>query len=333
MKKKLKKIITTLKKHLSQLCKTVSFIRKKTNNSRIFILLDIVWCFVAYSASYNEYRIFEFYSINHLKRKTYLTKLKKSSITNILNNPKYMDILKNKRKFYLKFNDYLKRNVYDIKEMSFKESELFIKENPEIICTSYDFGSKYEKLNVENYRSSAFMLEHMKNNKLNIMEAILVEHKAMKDINPYSMNYISIVTLFNNDNIHIVFASAKFGTKSEYIYDIENSNPIMGKIDIKSGLMYPTCKDESGKSYSEHPVSKIKFDGYKIPKFNDALKLAKSLAKSIPEIKQVEWKMIITKNGPVVIEGGEWNDYYFAQIPENNKSRIGLIPYYLKKLK
>ena len=69
------------------------------------------------------------------------------------------------------------------------------------------------------------------------------------------------------------------------------------------------------------------------PKFNDALKLAKSLAKSIPEIKQVEWKMIITKNGPVVIEGGEWNDYYFAQIPENNKSRIGLIPYYLKKLK
>ncbi|NLC47785.1 MAG: hypothetical protein GX758_00290 [Tenericutes bacterium] len=322
-----------LKKDLFHLYKTTSFIKKKTKTSFIVILIDILWCYIFYSANYNEYRIFEFYKISHKNRKTYLTKRKYYSIIRNLNNSEDINILKNQSIFYEKFNKYLKREIYDISKMSFKESELFLKNNPEIICTSYDSNSKYEKLNVKDYRSPAFMIEYMKQNKLFIMQKPILEHKMMVDINKYSMNYISIVTLYYNDDVNIIFSSIKFGSKDEYIYNIDESNPIMGKIDEENSCIYTICKDEKGMSYKEHPITKIKFDKYKVPRFNEALNLVKSLAKQIQDVKLIEWRIMISKTGPILMEAVQWEDYYFSQLSVNNKNKEGLLPLFNKILK
>ena len=70
----------------------------------------------------------------------------------------------------------------------------------------------------------------------------------------------------------------------------------------------------------------------KIPLFDDAIELVKKAALVIPEIRQIGWDVCISENGPAIIEGNDWSDYMFWQLPEQTPDKIGLMPYYRKLL-
>lgn len=331
MKEKINKLLKYIKKQLKQINKTINYVHSKNNRFRICIFFDILWCYIYYSISYNEYRIFEFYNLKYENRKTFLSKIGYDVLKKRTNNHKYMSTINNQKKFINEYKELLKRNILDYKDLSFKEFEVFILNNPEILCLSYD-KSKFERLNVNNFRSSAYMLEYMKNNKLNIFESSQSEINAISKLNPFSINYISIVTLLTKDDVDVVFASLTLGINKEYIKNALDENTISGKIDLKTSSLVDIFRDKAGNLYKEHPVSKIKFAGYKIPKFEESIKIAKRFAKVNTNIRQLEWRIVITKNGPIVICAFPWDDFYIAQLPENTVKRKGLIPYYNRNL-
>ena len=81
------------KRMLKYLGKTINYVQKKTLYPYTIIFFDIVWCFLRYGTTYNDYRIFEFYNIGGDLRKTYMSrrkynkykkKLVDESITNVI---------------------------------------------------------------------------------------------------------------------------------------------------------------------------------------------------------------------------------------------------------
>ena len=87
-------------------------------------------------------------------------------------------------------------------------------------------------------------------------------------------------------------------------------------IDEKTGIIKFPAMDKKKNIYYEHPMTKTKIVGFKIPKYKEAIKLVKIAAKVIPEIRYVGWDIAITKDGPVIMEGNEYPSY-------------GLVQYYL----
>lgn len=63
-----------------------------------------------------------------------------------------------------------------------------------------------------------------------------------------------------------------------------------------------------------HPDTGIMFDGFQIPYWEDAKKLAVATAEKLPELTYIKWDIAITESGPAVIEGnGAPGTYGFWQ--------------------
>ena len=315
--------------------KTIKEVHDKTNKSKISLFFDIMWCLIRYGAGHNDYRVFAFYNLNSKERDTYLTRFRNKKIIDILNDSKYSDYFDNKATFNKKFKDYLNRDAYDIKDLDLKGFEDAVKKHPVLFCKPYngDSGKGIEKLDIKDFKSAAFMKKYIEEKNIGVLEELVIQDKRMAKVNPNAVNCMRLVTVLNGETVDLLYGVVKFGTTTDYVDNMGRGGSVSGPIDIKTGKVLYDLKDMHGKVFSEHPTSHIKFIGFQIPMFKEAVKLVKEAAKVIPEVRQVGWDVAITEKGPAIIEGNNWTDYMFSQLPEHTKNKVGLMPYYRNILK
>ncbi len=329
MKKWFKKTWNYLKKHTKGLHKTISYVCRKTDHFRIYVFFDIIRCYIKYGANYNEYRIFEFYLINKKLEDTYLTKVRHDNFTPYLYNKNKLELLKDRREFYKKFDKYLKRNTCYSKNLSFKQMEELVNASKCVVCKSDTLKEeKTEILNLKDFRSPAFLLEEATKNKLYILEETVKQNELIEEINPNNINILSIVTLKDKNNVDVISATIKFGTSETFEYDYKKSDYITGFIDIDTGMVKHKYRSRNGRIFSNHPITGEKIINLEIPNFKKAIDTAKKCAKAVDDILEIEWNFMIAKSQVLLISANLWEDYTFSQIPEFLDKKVGLMPYH-----
>ena len=93
------------------------------------------------------------------------------------------------------------------------------------------------------------------------------------------------------------------------------------------GIVYVEALDRADNIYYEHPISKEKIVGFKVPEFEKAVELVKKAAKIVPEVAYVGWDVAVSKSGPVIVEGNCFPGVYQAK-PSLLEKREGLVPKY-----
>lgn len=73
-------------------------------------------------------------------------------------------------------------------------------------------------------------------------------------------------------------------------------------VEPKTGLLKEVGYDKSGRTYLEHPTSKIRFAEYRIPKWEEVLKLATRIQKTFHYYKILGLDVTLSKDGPVLYE-------------------------------
>lgn len=335
MKKDLKKFFDYLKKHINGINRSIKLIKKKSSKSGVVLFFDMWWCYIRYGVTYDEYRIFEFYSLPGFKRDTYMSECRHQNLEKHLCDRNHLTILNSREKFYIKFKDCLNREFYNIKEMSFKEFEELALKKKELVCRGNSLKGEGSTLvlNVKNFRSPAFLLDKAKKSNLNIVEATIKQNKLFDTINPYNMNTVSVVTLLCGKRVDIVSSYVKFGINDEYKYDINSVKHITGIVDVKTGIIKHKLVCGENETYSEHPVSKVKLVGLEIPLFEEIKEVATKCALEFDEALEVEWNFVISNNKVFLINANLWDDYVFAQLPMFSKNKVGLMPYYRDNVK
>ncbi len=335
MKNELNKFLNYLKKNIKGINRSINLIKKKCNKSSIVLFFDMWWSYVRYGVDYDEYRIFEFYLLPGFKRDTYMSKCRHQNLENYLCDVKHLVILNNRIKFYIKFNDCLNREYYNIKELSFKEFEELALKKKELTCRSNNLKGESNTLvlNVKDFRSPAFLLDKAKKNNLNIVEPSIKQNKLFDSINPYNMNTVSIVTLLCGNKVDIVSSYVKFGIEKEYKYDVNSVKHLTGLVDVKSGVIKHKLVYGEDELYNEHPISKVKLVNLEIPFYEEIKKIAKECAKEFDESLEIEWNFVISDKKVYLINANLWDDYIFAQLPMFSKNKIGLMPYYRDNVK
>lgn len=314
----IKKFWKKLKYKIKHLCKTVNYVNDRCAKFKILILLEILWCRIVYRTTINEYRIFEYYLINHNKRKTYLNTRKHRSYLFYLSDKKIINILKDKELFGLRFKDYYKREVIDVNKLTFKEYENLCLENKRLICrsNSSSYLSSFKIYDLADYRSPAYMIDSIKKDKKVLVEKCFKTHKQLSEISEDPV-IINVTTLCTSDKVEIVSSSIK----------IKSSEIISGFIDTKTGTIKGHLKDHDG-----HNAGNI--SGKEIPKYKEIIKLSKVLAKELEEIKEVEWSFTVNYRGTIyLLDANPYEDFIFEQTPEFLNNRIGLLPTYKKVIK
>jgi hypothetical protein len=171
-----------------------------------------------------------------------------------------------------------------------------------------------EQLLINGRKSSLQDLKKLVASK-SIFEKRIIQHHKMGQLHSSSVNTIRIGTFNNGNNVTVFNAILKLGASGNVCDNWHFGGIIVG-IDINTGnlMRYGIQPTKCANKLTKHPDSNLEFDGFKIPFFQDALRIAKILHSELYGVYTVGWDIAITENGPVVIEGNDNWDFRMFQV-------------------
>ena len=301
-------------------------ISKKINKNYILIILDMIRAGIKYQAGYYDYQEFEFYNLNRKQRKTYLTRGKNNQIIKKFNDKSKFYLIDNKENFYRGYKKFIKRDWILLNGKNFDEFEDFLEKNKTAIVKPVDGegGKGVEKIENINLNQNRILYEKLVKNKQNIVEQCIIQHKELNELYRGSVNSLRMFTFYKDGRVYFLQAILKIGNGG--VVDNFSSGGMYAYID-ENGYVYTEAIDREDNIFAEHPISKHKIVGFKVPMFEEAVELVKEAAKVVPEVRYVGWDVAISENGPMIIEGNCFPGVFQAK-PSLTKDKVGLIPKY-----
>lgn len=319
----IKRIMQMDYKNMFKIAKKIS---KKINKNYILIILDMIRAGIKYQAGYYDYQEFEFYNLNRKQRKTYLTRGKNNQIIKKFNDKSKFYLIDNKENFYREYKEFIKRDWILLNGKNFDEFEQFLEKNKIAIVKPVDGegGKGVEKIEDINLNENRILYEKLVKNKQNIVEQCIMQHKELNKLYSDSVNSLRMFTFYKEGKVYFLQAILKIGNGG--VVDNFSSGGMYAYVD-ENGYVYTEAIDREDNIFAEHPISKHKIVGFKVPMFKEAIELVKEAAKVIPEVRYVGWDVAISENGPMIIEGNCFPGVFQAK-PSLTKDKVGLIPKY-----
>ena len=98
--------------------------------------------------------------------------------------------------------------------------------------------------------------------------------------------------------------------RNSHIDNISSGGCQVG-ISLESGRLkktgYSLIQTEGVKLFTEHPVTGIVFEGFRIPYFDEVKELVKKAAGLMPGLRLIGWDVAVGESSPILIEGN--SDY------------------------
>ena len=306
-------------------------ISNKTKKNYISIVIDMIKCGFKYQAGYYDYQEFEFYNLNSEERKTYLTRGKNNEIIKKFNDKSSFHKFENKVEFNKIFNKYLKRNWMMLTPDNYSDFETFFKANKAIIVKPIDDegGHGVEKYVYSSDVDCKEIYDKLVANYQLLIEECIKQHPDMNVLYDKSVNTMRMFTFYKDGKSYFLQAVLKIGNGG--VVDNFSSGGMYTYVS-STGDVYVEAIDRNDNIYTEHPISKQKIVGFKVPMFNEAVELVKECAKVIPEVAYVGWDVAISENGPVIVEGNCFPGVYQVK-PSLISKKEGLIPKYNEIMK
>ena len=324
----IKRIIQLDYKNMFKIAKKIS---KKTKKNYIGIILDMVRCGIKYQAGYYDYQEFEFYNLNKKERETYLTRGKNNEIVRRFNDKASFHIFENKDEFYTTFNKFIKREWMKLNENNKEQFIEFFRKHKQIIVKPIDGegGKGVEKLIYTNDAEVEKTYQKLIENKQLIVEECIRQNEELNKLYDKSVNSLRMFTFYKDGKSYFLQAVLKIGNGG--VVDNFSSGGMYTYVN-EEGYVYVEAIDREDNIFHEHPISKSKIVGFKVPMFNEAVELVKEAAKVVPEIGYVGWDVAIGEKEPIIIEGNCFPGVFQVK-PSLYNNKNGLIPKYNEIMK
>lgn len=265
-------------------------------------------------ATYKDYYAFKFWEISEEEQGTYFTQKMSNAISSKYDtNPLYRDILLNKELSCHHFDKFFRRGWCINKTVSLDEFKEIFKKDKKVVYKPLDGngGIGIKILNVEEKGLDA-IYEELRALQRGVVESFVVQHKDMASLAPGSVNTIRIVTIGNEENSDIAYVSVRVGSGKSIVDNFTEGGMVAG-VDLETGTIVTPGVTVDGIVCEEHPETGVKFRGFKIPYFKEAIELVEEATKTIAGY--IGWDVAISENGPMLIEANVMPGNRILQMP------------------
>lgn len=303
---------------------TVNIVSKRSNKSKIGIIIDMFLTSIICGSGYVDYNLLEFENLTMKERKTFITRQINNDYVKKYNDKDYFKYFDNKYLFDQKFNKYLNRDYICLNNSSFDDFKNFIKKYPTIVVKPLDdcCGKGVQFINSEGYNPKS-LYDRLIKNKQVLIEEPIKQCEKLNELNYSSVNTIRIVTFLKNDKVNILFSAVRIGKNNEKV-DNFNHGGILCLLD-ENGVIKTNAVSKDGEVFKEHPQTHTKFIGFKIPEYKKTLKLINEVALVEKHIRYVAWDVAISEKGPLIIEANHIPGYDLYQNKEHLENKhVGL---------
>lgn len=310
----------------------LNYASKLTGESRLVLLSDILRSVFIYNISPLDYFLFRFYELSKQEREAWAGTGYMYEYQLRMNPKDSRQTLEDKTLFYKHYGDFFVHKVADIKDLKTKvgvaeailsnpSGKLVFKSavgncgNEVHICDCKDF----DWLNI---------IVFMEKNNYQLVEEYLIQHSDLNRLSSSAVNTVRIFTqLDDRGEVNILGCRLRISVNSPV--DNLAAGNLAAPIDEKTGrLSGPAVFSDITKSeVSHHPVTNEKIPGFQVPFWEETIQMVRKAAQLHPQNRSIGWDIVITKNGPGLIEGNhDWCKLLW-QLPEKSGLKQKLMNY------
>lgn len=297
---------------------------KKENpkKSNLNILCDMSYNVLVHGLTFAEYRKANYINLTKEEKKKCLTRREYKKVINYLDDQRYTNIFLDKILFNKIFRNYIGREYIDIRNTSYKDFEKFVKDKEIFFVKKHNsFGGDGVEKVINKDLDYKELYKKLFETKQYLVEEAIIQHAYLDKINPRAVNNVRIVTLVKDGEVSIVGSVLRISNGEE---DALSHGEIIQTLD-ESGNAISNAYNDYFKKFSKHPTTKFDFKTTKIPYMKEAIKLVKSAALEVPEVRYIGWDVAISEKGPLLIEGNYFPSTGLHQYYSINKD------FYFKK--
>lgn len=289
------------------------------------VFYKAIYDYWAYGFAPGEQAQYRLLDKSHEEKMTYISMNGKFAYLSRLNKKADMHILEDKYEAYQLLRPYYKRDAIKIESDADYDVFLdFIEKHPEFVAKPVGLycaiGVRKEKL--ADYPDAKALFNSLLNslgeyetttNRWSkrhavVLEELIVQDKDFAEIHPLSVNGVRITTVRIGDTVHIYYPWLKVGVTDNVVASAAQGGFDAG-IDAVTGVLDTDGFLEDGSAIEYHPTTNVKIKGFQIPKWIEAISMAKEVAMSLPRtINYVGWDFVLTPKGWIVMEGNFYGD-------------------------
>lgn len=268
-----------------------------------FLVLDTGWCVLRYGMALTDYLVYKAYKKGHKERMEYAGIRRQNDFYELVSPSAYKKRYTVKPIFMGEFKEYTKRDFVIPGEDNFQQFCDFLDTHEVFMVKPYDGlgGKGIYKCYAKDVQDRKALFDDCVENRM-FVEDLIRQHPGMNELCAKSVNTMRIITFNDHGKSEVVWICLRVGNGYN---DVDNfsSQGMAVKVDVETGCVVGNALNGENQEFTHHPVTGVKFDGFRIPCFQQAKDLVLKASLESDKILVVGWDVAISEDGPVVVEG------------------------------
>lgn len=278
------------------------------------VYIDMVYCLHRYGLSFQDYCIYRLINKSERCRQEFVSDKLRYHYCDILNDKKVEQMMTNKFECYRKYSKFYKRDVVQCVSMDgLADFIKFTNSHKKFIYKPLKehSGHGITIVDTSSINSDNWYRDFVMNNP-GVVEELIVQGDEMNLLNPSSINSCRIVTFTIGDEVTIIGGALRMGVGNAFT-DNAGAGGIYASIDIDNGFIQSDAKNYLNHHFKIHPTTGVQIVGFRLPKWDDAKNLIRSMALHQNGTTLVAWDIAYSKDGWCMVEANDNGDWSIIQ--------------------
>lgn len=282
------------------------------------IVVDMLWQAGFRNVGFQDYIDYDFAILSRDERATYMTHPVSNQLSQKFDHPDFRYIFQDKIEFDRVFAEHLHREWMVVADGNAAEVRAFA-ERLGTIVTKEPVGQagtgvhRYHAAEIDDW--DAFHRGLLQRGEL-LIEEVILQHPDLAAVCPGTVNTTRITAFFDGERTHILAMAQKFGRGA--VSDQMTFGGFYTMLDENGHAVGPGY-DSHGHVHEVHPDSGFVIGDFQLPMMDEVRAFIDRVARVVPQVQYVGWDVVVTPDGPVLVEGN-WG----AGVYENKPSVTGI---------
>ena len=285
------------------------YAEQQSGKIRWILLFDAFKKVFRYNISVLEYFQFRFYQLPASNRAEWAGTGTLYEYQKKMNPPDKRHILDDKVLFKEKYKDLLVNTPFTVVELHRPENFKKLKTHQQIVLKESrgkcGLGTRFIKNDSpETENLAAFM----QSEGYDLAEPYIQQHSDLQRLSPSGVNTIRIITQLDAQDEVVILGCRQRISVDSPVDNLAAGN-LVAPIDLETGVISGPAvySDITKPTQATHPITGVGIVGFQVPFWDECLDLAIKAALLHPENRSVGWDIVVTENGPGLIEGNhDW---------------------------
>ncbi len=295
---------------ISSMLSAARSVRDRSDISTVHTLVDMANCGLRYSAGYTDYLNCGFETKSAAERREVITRGVNNGYVRRMNSRDLDSCFNDKRQLYAIYRDFISRDWLDIEKSTALQIKEFVANRTKIVVRRPDAKGKdgtfvLNLLGVSDYDDLKDRLTRM---RLTIAEELIDRHSEMERFCGDSVAVIRVVTACDR----VVFAC---------LNSVYNKVSLTAPIDEETGVITSSALDSKNGMYHRHPITKGRFEGFKIPLWREVVAFAENAARVLSSVNYCGWDIAVLPDRVELIDATHFPRHDYYRVADNKRLR------------